>query len=167
MDTRVWGPTVWNALHGLPWYTTLPQAEAFLQTLGDVLPCIYCRDTYRTWLRVNPLQAEHPVQLASWLWRTHEAVNQKLGKQSFPFEALIAAPIDRANWMQAMKNSLTLIALNYKPEKRLAYQAFFKAVSSMFGLGPAPLDNRDQLYDWLRTQFDLPDERAAVDKIRT
>ncbi len=96
--TKVWGPAGWLFLHcvtfgypenpdtydqdyGFPPGTTRNHYSRFFTEVGNVLPCRYCRDSYKDFIKEMPVEPnlhsrEH---LISWFWKIHNKVNQKLG----------------------------------------------------------------------------------------
>ena len=54
MNIWVWGPPKWRFLHSLSFSPSVheypAESSAFLETLEEVLPCIYCRESYKTFL---------------------------------------------------------------------------------------------------------------------
>jgi hypothetical protein len=93
MLTKVWGPVLWIGLHcitfGYPFKINKENPEHrhkmsvyydFFKLLGDVLPCKYCRESYKQFfdeldLRNYLSSREHIVR---WLYLIHEKVNDKL-----------------------------------------------------------------------------------------
>ena len=98
MMTKVWGPAGWLFLHcvsfgypddpdsydeehGYPPGTTRTRYSRFFTEVGNVLPCRYCRDSYKDFEKDDPIlrNNENRSTLVEWLWRIHNKVNQKLG----------------------------------------------------------------------------------------
>lgn len=89
--TKIWGPGLWSGLHsitfGYPIHPTEEQKRnyrIFFTTLGDVLPCRYCRDSYKEFISsgtsmLTDAALENRQSLTKWLYLVHEAVNKKLG----------------------------------------------------------------------------------------
>ena len=96
--TKVWGPAGWLFLHcvtfGYPinpeeydlkngnppgytknWYT------GFFESVGHILPCKYCRQSYLEYLINSPVKYKlnSRDELVEWLWEIHNEVNKKLG----------------------------------------------------------------------------------------
>lgn len=88
--TKIWGGPGWIFNHsvtfGFPLEPTPEQKEIYknyFTLLGDVLPCKYCRDSYKkfitegnTILNDDVLQNRHT--LTKWFYDLHEKVNDKL-----------------------------------------------------------------------------------------
>lgn len=93
MNTWIWGPPTWKILHTLSFSPSVHAGNAgdiatFLMTLQDVLPCVYCRASFETF--VQELRARFgrtlrdviaAGQLAEWMYALHELVNNKLNHQ--------------------------------------------------------------------------------------
>jgi hypothetical protein len=89
--TKIWGPALWIAEHsitfGYPINPTASQKASYrlhFETLGDVMPCIYCRNSYIEFISVGDTQLNDAVMenrhtLTHWFWKIHNAVNAKLG----------------------------------------------------------------------------------------
>lgn len=89
--TSIWGPHEWESFHckcfGYPIKPTNEQMIDYLNyfiALGNVLPCKYCRDSYKifikegdTLLDINVMKSRET--LTRWSLRLHNAVNNKLG----------------------------------------------------------------------------------------
>ena len=94
MMTKVWGPAGWLFLHcitfGYP-YAINPNNEAhlnkkkdyfnFFYNLGNVLPCKYCRESYKVYFNeldlMNSLNTRKDI--VKWLYDMHNKINRKLG----------------------------------------------------------------------------------------
>lgn len=94
MNTWIWGPPKWKFLHTLSFS---PQAQEhaedialFLECLGVVLPCVFCRESFVTF--VHQLQRQmgnmslveiiQSAQLSLWMYKLHEMINDKLNMQA-------------------------------------------------------------------------------------
>ena len=91
MNTWIWGPPKWKFLHSLS-YSPAATAHAedvaaFVQSVQHVLPCVYCRDSYATFLPRLQQQfgaLEEVVaagNLSRWMYALHDLVNAKLDQQ--------------------------------------------------------------------------------------
>lgn len=88
--TKVWGGPAWTFLHSVtfgypiePSDETKQQYKQFFVSLGDVLPCKYCRESYRKFITegVTALMLadlSNRETLTHWFYRVHNAVNHKL-----------------------------------------------------------------------------------------
>lgn len=88
MNTKEWGPSMWYALHTITFnYPITPTEEQkghyelFFKSIGNVLPCSYCRTSYKTFYEMIPIKSylSSREQLAFWLYLIHNLVNNKLG----------------------------------------------------------------------------------------
>ena len=57
------------------------ETKKFFSSLGNVLPCRYCRDSYNDYVRKSPITDEvlsSRKNLAKWFYEIHNRVNEKL-----------------------------------------------------------------------------------------
>ena len=148
MNTSKWGPCIWKILHTLPWLhppnISLEQRKRiahFHALLYDVLPCIYCRRSYRYFYYEYPIWGEldHRITWAHWMFTLHNLVNNKLDK---PVErdfriAIDHCALNETEFADAMWDFMFIIALNF-PEnpKEMAdkvdsYRLFFNLMPEM------------------------------------
>jgi hypothetical protein len=87
MDASVWGPALWDALFCVAFKKRPDDAASdsmiaqLLETLVDVIPCKHCRRSYRKYVEAFPIPTRFTSKdIALWLWRCKDRVNQKLGK---------------------------------------------------------------------------------------
>lgn len=93
MLTKVWGPPLWVGLHAITFgypekidKTNESHKEKresyymFFKLLGDVLPCRYCRESYKEFFKELDLKQylESRKDIVRWLYLIHEKVNDKL-----------------------------------------------------------------------------------------
>ena len=82
MDTRFWGPSGWEFLHQITFaYEPGQHVKELFEMLPYVLPCKFCRASLTVYLRADPIDLTSRETLSRWLWRIHNAVNDKLRKQ--------------------------------------------------------------------------------------
>jgi hypothetical protein len=90
MDTKKWGPGGWVFLHTIAFnYPEEPTNEIkmyylnFFKSIGYVLPCIYCRNSFIQFIDKHPIEPYlgSRYQVAYWLYMIHNMVNEKLRKQ--------------------------------------------------------------------------------------
>ena len=99
MTTKVWGPPGWFFLRcitfgfpvdpakfdeekGLHENTTRTAYYKFFMNVGDILPCKYCRESYKEFLKdgnIGPPDVTNRDSLVEWFWKMHNRVNTKLG----------------------------------------------------------------------------------------
>lgn len=92
MLTSVWGPPLWHALHTISFnYPARPDRATrrkyyrFMRSLGDVLPCRYCRENYTgnvQALNFGPHHFKNRDTFSRYVYNLHEHVNTMLGKTS-------------------------------------------------------------------------------------
>ena len=102
MNVWIWGPPLWELLHAASFLCDRKKysAKKLFQTLIAILPCIYCRQSYETFLR-----DEGPSKpYAEWCYKLHSKVNQKLIDQRL--EKLTAQIDFTADQVSAMKRTL-------------------------------------------------------------
>lgn len=87
MKTKMWGPHMWITLHVLAAnYPNNPKPEDkakyknFFVSLGEMLPCCYCRDSYSFFSKLLPIDnyLESSRYMQYWVYLLHNLVNQKL-----------------------------------------------------------------------------------------
>lgn len=105
-SNKDWGPFLWIVLHGFAeklgrqTNEIMASDEAremvfLLKGVELVMPCEKCRKHYHEYLKKNPVddfmqrRGEFLRQaVRMWLWKLHEAVNERNGASSFPIEDL-------------------------------------------------------------------------------
>lgn len=91
--TKIWGPALWLNMHLIslnypcsPTDTDKKRYRRFFYSLGDVLPCKACRESYKEFVKKNPdtkLKMSHMRSrhsLARWVFKLHNAINKKVCK---------------------------------------------------------------------------------------
>lgn len=88
--TKIWGGSGWIFNHSVTFgYPLNPtdeqksQYKNYFTSLGDVLPCRYCRDSYKKFITEGDTALtddalENRETLTKWFYRVHQAVNIKL-----------------------------------------------------------------------------------------
>ncbi len=105
-SNKDWGPYLWTFLHGTAEKLGRQSSEIMasdeareitlvLRGVEHVMPCEKCRKHYHDYLKKNPIdefpqkRGEHLRQAVRvWLWRLHEAVNERNNAPSFLIEQL-------------------------------------------------------------------------------
>lgn len=91
MQTAIFGPVFWMALHLISFnYPMRPtevqkkQYKRYIEATGDVLPCRYCRENFRSnYERASqPEDFDSREHLSQFVYRLHEEVNKMLNKPS-------------------------------------------------------------------------------------
>lgn len=101
MNSSKFGPIAWRVTHTIPrivqlandaeWTeATIEQFVLLLSSYAMILPCVYCRESYRVFFRILDSRKwfQGPIRLAPvntsvancYLWTLHNLVNQKLDK---------------------------------------------------------------------------------------
>ena len=93
VDASEWGPAFWTAIHAAgfsypnePSDENVKQMQAFITSLGHVLPCPSCREHFRAMLADARRDGswkkafESRSNLSRWLVTIHNKVNKSLGK---------------------------------------------------------------------------------------
>ncbi len=105
-SNKDWGPFLWTFLHGIAEKLGRQSTEILaadearemtlvLRGLEQAMPCEKCRMHFHDYMKKNPVE-EFPKKRGEtlrqavriWLWKLHEAVNEKNGAPSFPQEDL-------------------------------------------------------------------------------
>lgn len=88
--TKIWGGPGWVFTHAITFgYPINPTEEQkkqyrdFFVSLGNVLPCRFCRESYQKFITTGETMLSDEVlenreTLTKWFYRIHEAVNEKL-----------------------------------------------------------------------------------------
>ncbi|KAH8396064.1 hypothetical protein KR222_002524, partial [Zaprionus bogoriensis] len=84
------GISTWGLLHTMaafysdnPTDTEKRDMRTFFEVLSRLYPCEYCAKDFRTDIEVNPINVNSQKDLALWLCKFHNRVNDKLGKPLF------------------------------------------------------------------------------------
>ncbi len=97
MKTSFWGPNTWNFLFSSI-LGTYPEKldiknknhikikkefKNLFNSLGFVMPCIFCRESYKGFIKDMPIDKhlDGRVNLCFWLYKLKDKVNKKLIKQ--------------------------------------------------------------------------------------
>ena len=94
MQTNKWGSETWMSLHCItfnaPDIITQDKQNNYINyftVLKELLPCKYCRFSYKVFLHFLPIQRyiDCKMGLTYWLYTIHNLVNIKLQKQTVSF----------------------------------------------------------------------------------
>ena len=91
MMTKIWGPPMWTALHSITFgYPVSPTNDhkkyykTFFESVGDILPCRYCRESYKEFITESGQNYEltdsvfdNRESLSRWLYNLHNRINNK------------------------------------------------------------------------------------------
>lgn len=90
MNTKDWGPKMWYTLHTIAYnYPVEPTDENktnyknFYESLQVMLPCKYCRESWRVFLNELPIDRflHSRSAMTFWIYLMHNKVNKKLRDQ--------------------------------------------------------------------------------------
>lgn len=88
--TKIWGEPGWTFGHSVTFGYPLEPSDdekkwykKYFESLGHVLPCRYCRESYQKFITTGDTELTDEVMtnresLTKWFWRVHNAVNNKL-----------------------------------------------------------------------------------------
>jgi hypothetical protein len=81
MNVNLWGPPLWDTLQASAFLCDAKNINAknLFQSLSQLLPCKYCRDSYTQFYAV--LGPPATGQAAEWVRSVHSLVNRKLASQ--------------------------------------------------------------------------------------
>lgn len=90
-DVEQLGRSSWTLLHSLaasypeaPTASQQSDTRQFMQLFGKMYPCWVCADDFRAWMNSgNEPRVSNRQEFGEWLCQAHNAVNVKLGKESF------------------------------------------------------------------------------------
>ena len=95
MNVSKWGTSTWcaldaiafNAPEAIPWSKQGIYRSFFVNNLGDLLACSYCRHSFIQYSKDLPIEAFYDTRagLAVWLYKIHGLVNKKLDKPDISF----------------------------------------------------------------------------------
>ena len=91
MLTDIWGPPFWHILHILSFnYPVNPTEKQkkdyynYFKSIGNILPCIYCRNNYKNNLKSTKFSMDvfkNRSSLSFWVYSLHNHINMMLNKQ--------------------------------------------------------------------------------------
>ena len=89
MDTEFWGKSGWELCHSIaylfdPENTFKSMIKLFYKSLQYVLPCVYCRRSFKKFIQMDPIDVTSRRSLTKWIYTIHNHVNDKLRKQGYP-----------------------------------------------------------------------------------
>ena len=89
-DVEALGRSSWTLLHSITaTYPTKPtpqlqsETKSFLSTFGKLYPCWVCAEDFQDWMTRNTPQVSSRAEFGTWMCEAHNAVNVKLGKETF------------------------------------------------------------------------------------
>lgn len=138
MDTNFWGPNLWNFLFTsiIGYYpiriNELNNEHLILKTnyynlcmsLQHLLPCIYCRKSYKQFLSELPIEPYliGRIELMYWVYLMKDKVNKKLIKQELQCFDEKKLELNKMFYLKKITNQ------EYIDELRRAKQEIFKTI---------------------------------------
>ena len=98
MNVSKWGPGGWVFLHSISFnYPLDPKDDdkikykSFFKSLEDILPCKYCRESYKIYYKYIPIDdfLDSRIGVCYWLFRIHGLINEKIYSKDTNFEYII------------------------------------------------------------------------------
>lgn len=139
---------MWKVLHSLSFAppsrirARKQQVIEFLECLKDVLPCVYCRNSYTVFLSELPdiSGVIDNGQLDRWMFDLHSKVNSKLGVPDPEFERVKKRFAIRAvQWCPAdVWDLIALFGLNYTSQKSDVYRTWWDTLIPVLQVAGAP-----------------------------
>jgi len=84
MHPKIWGPALWSSLLHIvlnypehPDQTHKNELQAFITSLGPVLPCIICQNNYKKHIVKTPPVLNSRTGMLEWLVELHNISNPK------------------------------------------------------------------------------------------
>lgn len=94
-----WGSSAWVFLEALAFnYPEHPTSadkrrykQYFAELTPDILPCKYCRESTKEYVKMMPIEPylDSRQGVTLWLYKLHNLVNQKLDKSPIPFDRVV------------------------------------------------------------------------------
>lgn len=195
MQTIQWGPEGWVLFHVLPFYyanknPSINQKKRFKDfyvLLKDVLPCIYCRQSYKNFLEQIPIDKSLDgfLPLFNWTFKMHNLVNKKLRDQGYlempdptlkealdRFKIFCVPPnrenkrwhMDPKKWLNPTLNFLATIVFNFDEkdaDKVEGYKKLFKILPYLIQ-GPEMKELRSIIRDYPLDTTSLGSQDAMI-----
>jgi hypothetical protein len=130
LSPDVWGPWMWALMNDVAvvgdyywndWNATERKyVTGFYDALKDILPCKWCRESYKKFIKRGP--PRYPF--TQWIYRLHNKVNRKLNKvipfnyKKFKRRTVAYTSFGGANQLWDL---IFMLALNYDPADKLGY----------------------------------------------
>jgi hypothetical protein len=96
MDTKYWGPAGHKLLHSIAYCYSFNDYQedinknkiiSFFNSIYHILPCIYCRRSYKEYIKDIPLRSflkkSSKNNMFKWIYLIHNKINDKLRKQGY------------------------------------------------------------------------------------
>lgn len=98
MNVNKWGPGGWDFLHSITFNYPLQPTDndkkyysEFFKSIGNMLPCKYCRNSYIVYYKYLPIDnfLDSREGVTYWLYTIHSLVNQKVFKKNTSFSDVV------------------------------------------------------------------------------
>ncbi len=155
MQTTKWGPPAWRLLFAMASnYPESPTSKdkdtylLFFNHIGNILPCIYCRQSYREFMIELPLVdwLKDRQSMMNHLYLIHNKVNEKLRQQGYltalnpPFQEIYNQYDRQKTYTDCGWDFLYAVIFNYpespKEIDQYNYRLFFEQLRLMLPYQP-------------------------------
>ena len=144
MDVSFWGPSGWKLFHLITFERgQLSAKKKLFESMKDILPCKYCRESARQFMKELPFDNN----LAVWLYKFHDKVNDKLRNQHSE-DPKIPDPVPSPSFKEVIqtykdllinppteipgKDFLLSMAYNYTPDKKECHERFWTELIKVY-----------------------------------
>lgn len=159
MDPNIWGPLVWNITFDVCWFLENNHNKVndiiwksiciFFQCWKYLLPCKYCRNSYKHFL--NQMNNFPPKGKGALMWgyQLKTLVNKKLNKPSIPYELFLRR---MKTWTSISSTNnywdlLYILSLNFKNQPRKKHYLYLLIVDCFLPLlNVMPLDQGEPIF---------------------
>jgi len=148
MVTSIWGPALWHSLHTMsfnypvnPDETDKTNYMKFFKSIGNTLPCKYCRDNFKTNLQKVKLTKEtmkNRKSVSKWVYNLHNHINNMTGKSNYKTYE------DVRDIYENFRSRCT--TLNKNNKKEAGCTEFLYGVKSKCILNVVPKNSRKQTF---------------------
>lgn len=151
MNPRIWGPPLWRIMTDVAYKAdrvqnerVVPYAVTFFKSLAFLLPCKYCRQSYRQYItNLDVSQYASRRNLVKWVWDLKEKVNDKLKKSQdyrlpYPVYLRRVNSVTHSASPDDVFDFLSVLGLNYKPSEGLKQKYMLMMISVLPLVLPYP-----------------------------
>lgn len=175
MDTTFWGPPGHILFHSITYkYDMLPTQEhhrkyrqlcKFFESLGHILPCIYCRRSFKQYSHELPLRPFAKAgKTFEWYFRIHNMINDKLRRQGYLHTANPSLASVKQKYRKYLQNTTCFVGWNFlysviyhfpteiSTVRLNAYQTFFRLLAEFY-----PIESYREKYAQYLQQYPVED----------
>ena len=138
---------MWKILHTVA-FSDIDQIRSnkahiidFLGCLHEVLPCVYCRESFKIFMTQMPDVGEtiDNGTLDRWMYDMHSRVNQKLGVNDPEYERVKKRyTIRPLQWCPGdVWDLIALFGINYTPERQSHYRVWWENLIPLLNMSGA------------------------------